>query len=1149
MLRVVVDEELTGLADRLTDVLARPPADPMAPEWIVVPSAGVGRWLRLHLARHLGSSGPDSTDGVAANLDLIYPGSLVRRILVPGDDLDRDPWHVGRLAWTVLEVLTDHRDDVDLHTVSRVPEGATLWARARRIADHFDRYLTHRPQMVSAWEQGGDVDPWGNDLVDRMLWQPVLWRLVRARIGEPSPAESLPVRLDEIRGNGCPDEVPERIVLFGLATLPGGAPFLDLADALGTHREVHLFNHQPSAAFVEAVRDHIGDMGGSLLRRSDDPTTDVPTHPLLRSWARPAREALVLLGARTIELDSASKRAADAGSQPTLLAQLQADIRADREPGGGRPADVADRSVRIHSCHGPSRQVEVLRDELLHLFATNPDLREDDVVVLCPALDEYAPLIEALWGPSVADGESAIGSGAPALAYRISDRSLGSLVPLLAALASVVELLDSRFSDAAVLDVVNLGPVRVRYGFDDEELSRLATWVDEANTRWGLDGRHRARWGVPDNFEDASWSSALDRLLLGIVASDDPTALAAGGVLPIGVEGDGISLVGRFAELIRRLGELAAQVRQPRPLAEWVDLLRRIARELFATDFYNSWQDEKLTAVFEQMIDEADTGSGPSSVLLDFAELRAVLGRYLGTTAGRAVFFRGGITVSSLTPLRGIPHRVVCLLGLDEYAFTTAPPAGDDLVSASPAVGDRDRRGDARQALLDAVLSAKSHLVMTRSGHSVVTNREIPPAVAVAELHDVIAATFHPDTRRAGIESIEVVHPRQAYDERNFIPADVDPAVDGPWSFDPMARNGARRRLAREPAAPFLAEPLDAEPPSIVELSDLHEFLGAPVKYFLRRSLGIQLPPRPDRSGGKMVAPVTGSSGLARTPEGANLVLELDGLDKWNVADDLLEHRRSGGDIESFVAREHAADDLPPGRLFRAALEEALAKVEPLIGCLEDFHVGRVQPVQHQIDVALSGGVRVVGSVRDDRGVDAGPVTVTPSLHERKRELSPWLDLVALAAQDPQTDWHANLITWAKTKAGFNRTDLHMRDGNPNVRRERAIAALSTLVDLFILGRREPLPLFPKLSVALATGRSDAQKTWHDRYNHNADGDDEWVQLAFGALSFDELMALPCQPHDPDGDGDSRVERYAKVLWGTIEQSMGPSDAHAEGRA
>ena len=183
MLRVVVDEQLSGLATRLGDVLADPPKDPMASEWIVVPSAGVDRWLRLQLARRLGASAPTPsdvtadaggpTDGIAANLDMLYPGRFTRRVVAERpDERIADPWDVEHLTWVLLQVLEERRTDPALGPVTRPVQGATAVGRARRLADLFDRYLMHRPVMVRSWEQGRSVDSWGFELADRVAWQP-----------------------------------------------------------------------------------------------------------------------------------------------------------------------------------------------------------------------------------------------------------------------------------------------------------------------------------------------------------------------------------------------------------------------------------------------------------------------------------------------------------------------------------------------------------------------------------------------------------------------------------------------------------------------------------------------------------------------------------------------------------------------------------------------------------------------------------------------------------------------------------------------------------------------------------------------------------------------------------------------------------------
>ena len=51
----------------------------------------------------------------------------------------------------------------------------------------------------------------------------------------------------------------------------------------------------------------------------------------------------------------------------------------------------SDRSIQIHSCHGRARQVEILRDAILHLLDEDDTLQPRDVIVMCPDIESFAP--------------------------------------------------------------------------------------------------------------------------------------------------------------------------------------------------------------------------------------------------------------------------------------------------------------------------------------------------------------------------------------------------------------------------------------------------------------------------------------------------------------------------------------------------------------------------------------------------------------------------------------------------------------------------------------------------------------------------------------------------------------------------------------
>ena len=1152
MLRVTSGGDAQQLAASLAQVLADPMPDPMAPEWIVVTTAGVQRWLGLELARRLGASGPDRSDGVAANLDMLFPGTLTRRVLTPDTDTANDPWHLDRVAWVVLDVLESAATATDtrLGPLNRLAPGATRWGRARRLADLFDRYLLHRPSMLARWAAGHDVDGAGMPLPDRSAWQPHLWRLVHARIGVPSPAERHAERLAEIRAGDCPSDIPTRVSLFGLSTLPGGGPFLELLEALGTQRDVHLLAHQPSLAMTRAVVASASTSQHRPLHRSEDQSAELVSHPLLLSWARPARESMVLLADHLTEF---TDHEPDAGEAPTtLLGQIQRDIHTDTAPAGNFTPDPADRSIQIHTCHGTTRQVEVLRDQILHLLADDPTLTEDDVVVFCPALDEFAPLIESVLGPPAGSerrAEEAAVPGAPALSYRLTDRSLRATYPLLGALGALVELLDSRFSDAAVLDFANLGPVRERFGLNDEDLTTLADWVEQANTRWGLDGSHRERWGIPASYEAGSWRSAIDRLLLGISISDDPDALAVGQILPIGVEGSDTAVAGRLADLLARLADLTDAVHGTRPAQDWLRLLQGAAAELFAVDPDMAWQQIRLVNVLEDLAAQAVIGSETCGVDLALADIRHLLGSHLQGTAGRSDFFRGGITVSSLTPLRGIPYRVVCLLGMDESAFAAGSPNGDDLTSADPRLGDRDRRSDARQSLLETVLAARENLVVTRTGRSVVTNQSVPAAVVMAELVDVVTNTIDPAMRQSAVTRLTIAHPRQSFDERNFATVDspsVDAGLIGPWSFDPLARAGAASRLSPGEARPFLATPLADTTPAVIALADLREFLVHPPRWFVRSILEVRLPDKPSRNTGKLVAPATGASGVPRAAEGRDLVLTLEPLEAWGLRNRFLAHRRSGGDAQSFLRRERAAELLPPGRLAEDELSGAEDLIDALMRGLDKL--GAVEPsTEHRaVDITLPDGTRLIGTVADHAGDHPGPVTASVSRASDRQLLGPWLDLMALIAHDPEPHWTSVLLNRpsSKTAKGYQDRVLKIPIAEADRRHERAVAALTLVVDLFRRGSCEPLPIFPNLSPALFKDNSTSA-AWNSNSYSPGDSADEWIQVAFNHATVEHITSLPIEPGDPDGARSDRARRYAHYLWGAIESSLASDDESA----
>jgi exodeoxyribonuclease V gamma subunit len=1105
------------LVRRLAEELADPPQDPFAREVVAVPTRGVERWLTQQLSNVLGASA-DQADGVCANVDFPFPAALVGDALaaVTGIAREVDPWLPDRLVWPLLDVVDRCGGEPWLAGLSAHLSGgagepdealrARRWSTVRHLADLYDRYGVHRPGLVQAWAEGGDVDASGRPLPVDLTWQAELWRRVRAHLGVPSPAERLPGACAELRTRPDLLGLPERISVFGLTRL--SVSYLDVLMALSVRRQVHLWLLHPSEVRWQAARGP-SDRPGPRPRHAG---VDRSGHPLLAAWGRDAAEMQRVLAAGAAAVDFTDEALPVPGHPATLLGHLQAAIRADLAPVAPPAVTLApgDRSLQVHACHGRARQVEVLREVILGLLEDDETLEPRDIIVMCPDIDAFAPLIGATFGP----GQEVAGRD---LHVRLADRSLRQTNPLLTALAQLLDLADGRLSASAVVDFAGSPPVRRRFGFDDDDVSRIEEWVRSAGIRWGIDGEGRRPWKLA-SLGTGTWSAGLDRLLLGVAMSEDDLR-CFGGVLPLDDLGSGdIERVGRLAEMVDRLGLAVEELRGRRDLDDWLALLAGTALDLTATSAADAWQASELQAVLIEVADDARTGGGTARSLLSLTELRALLAQRLRGRPTRANFRTGHLTMCTLVPMRSVPHRVVCLLGLDDGVFPRHPAIdGDDLLERDPWVGDRDARTEDRQLLLDAVLAAGDRVIITYAGRNERTNAPRPPAVPVGELLDAVEATVISPDDRPVRRHVVIDHPLQSWDERNFLPGGL--VADRLWSFDRVALSGARAAAGSRVDGPGLAGvvlPPDRRDP--VELEDLVRFVQHPVKAFLQQRLGLRLPDE------------------GRDPADS-LAVELAGLDRWQVGDRLLVARLGGADRDACRAAERARGDLPPLALGSELLEPHLDQVDALVEAAGG--TGRPRTV---VDVVVElDGRTVVGTVSDLVGDELS--TVTFSNLAPKHRLAAWVRLVALTAAQPARSWRACSV--GRGPQGSASRQLVPLGGDPVVRAATARRHLATLVDLYDRGRCEPLPIYCRTSEAWAVARlrgrdpvGPARRAWitEPGASYPSEDGDLAHQLLFGGSApFADLLAPGLRAGEAGegwvGDEPTRLGRLARRLW------------------
>ncbi len=1118
MLHLHRAERADRLAAALARVLATPPEDPFAQEVVAVHSRGIERWLAQELSTRLGT-GEAGGDGVCANVDFPFPSRVVGRALAAaGPAPQDDPWRPEALVWSLLAVLDERADDPAIGPLRAHLGGADDPERrgrrlpaARRVASLFDRYGVHRPAMVRAWASGHDVGAALAPLDADEVWQPALWRVLHERLAVPSPAERLAGAVAALR-DGADVDLPRRLALFGLTALPSA--YVEVLAALGAHRDVHVLLLHPSPALWERVRPHAAR---GVVARERDRSADLASHPLLRSWGRDVRESQLVLASSA---GAGHHWPVEAGEPRTLLARIQADVRADRRPPGrplasatdARPLlDAADTSLQVHGCHGRTRQVEVLRDAILHLLAADPTLEPRDVIVLCPDIEEFAPLVTAVFDPR---GDAPSTDGLPDLRVRLADRSLRQTNPLLRVAAQLLDLAAGRATASEVVDLAAREPVRARFRLSDDDLERLEGWVAGSGVRWGLDLDDRARHGLPGVGQN-TWRAGLDRVLLG-VAMPDVDDVDVGGVAPLDdVEGD-IDLAGRLAELVDRLAAALGELRRPQAVASWRAALLHAVDALATTAEGDHWQRLQLSRVLDDVVHGADADAAGAAVPLQLAEVQSLLDDRLRGRPTRANHRTGDLVVCTLVPMRAVPHRIVCLLGMDDGAIPRRTARdGDDLLERAPAVGDRDARTEDRQLLLDALLAASQHLVVAFTSHDPRTGEPRTPAVPIGELLDVVDRTVRSaDGSGPARDAVVRHHPLQASDPSGFDAA-------RPWSFDARAHAGAAALAApRRPRPRFVDAPLAPAPSSAVELDDLVGFLQHPVRAFLRRRVGVRFP----ESGERL------DDGL---PVG------LDPLEAWAVGDRLLRARRSGADPGRLVEAERARGTLPPGAL----ADDLLATLAPRLDALLEAagaHADLAAPVGgEEVGVDLPDGRRLAGAVGDL--VEGALVVLTYSRLKAKHRLPAWARLLALTAAHPERAWRAVLVgrgTGEKVATVL----LPPLGDAPDERAARATALLVGLIATVDRGLREPLPLYCLTSEAWAAAvRAGADpevaagKTWRSGlFPGECDDTEHREVLGDGASVADLLRDGPREDErGPGWDdlGPSRFARYAHRLW------------------
>lgn len=928
-LLVLHGNRLETLADTVFAWLAEHPLAPLEEEAFLVQSNGMAEWLKMGLA---------TAHGVCAATRIELPARFIWRAMravlgrsaVPAfSPVDKLP-----LTWRLMHLLPSLIADPVFAPVAAFLQGGDPARRlqlAQRLADLFDQYQLYRSAWLDDWAEGRDrlrTATGHAPVPDDQRWQPALWRAVLASLPEEERFAIRPALharfVEALRADGTLPRLPRRVVLFGTTHIPHQT--LEILGALSAHSQVLMAVPNPCRfhwADTIAGRELLGAARHRLPSRHGRDLAAVPLqemhahgHPLLAAWGRQARDFVRQLDAFDDVQQSRERFALprvdlfDEGPGQTLLQQVQASMREllplAEHPHAAVPSD--DRSIVFHVAHSAQREVEVLHDQLLHLFAHPPGgrpLNPRDVVVMVPDVDAFAPAIRSVFGQ--------YGRGhARHIPWGITDQHDRGRHPLLVALEWLLRAPRQRFTGSELRDLLDLPAVARRFHVPAEDLPAVAAWIEGAGIRWGLDESQRETLGLQACGDVNTWHFGLRRMLLGYATGELPAG--HDGIEPYAeVAGLAAGLAGALAEFVDTLAAWWRDAVAPRPPEAWGTRLRELLQAMFepADDL-----DRALVAALDDAL-VAWLTACQSAGFDEAIELDVVREAWLAQVDEPGVsrrFRAGGVTFCTLLPMRAIPFEVLCLLGMNDGDYPRRSPRSDFDLMALPGQsrpGDRSRRDDDRQLMLDALLSARRVLYLSWAGRSLRDNQEQPPSVLVSQLRDYLAAGWHPQV----VEARTTEHPMQPFSRRYFEAGSNDELLTyaGEW------------RSAHAPVEALAPTALTtrADPSTALDVRRLADFLRNPVKAFFRHRLQVSFD--------DIEAPAEDDEAFATA-----------GLDRWQLMDEViagakrsLESSAPGQALPALVAaqvdRLQRAGRLPlagPGQRVR---EELVGGLLPMV--------------------------------------------------------------------------------------------------------------------------------------------------------------------------------------------------------------------------
>ncbi|MDM7860480.1 exodeoxyribonuclease V subunit gamma [Alteromonas sp. ASW11-36] len=855
VLRLYPSNKLEHLAELLGAVMRSHQAssavsNPLAPTTILVESLGMQHWLNMTLA---------TQQGVAMNFTFPMPTRFMwntaREVLGDNTVPQQSPYKREVLVWRIYALLSaneciNHPDMAPVkqylsQLVNRngTVNQAEIFEFCRSIADVFEQYMLYRPDWLANWEQGKNRDTKLEGRAES-IWQAHLWR--QLHLQQPDHPASLHQRAVEAlqRCDSHQLSVPEHVYVFALNTM---APQLvEFLNAVAQHREIHIFHLNPCVNYWGDILTHKQRARAEQLATWVDQEVN---NPLLANLGQQGRDLFNLLQQQqTFEIsafDAPLPEAQQSIASENLLQHVQQAIFAGEENATEFICASPDESIVIAEGHNAIRELQGLHDFLLARFEQDPELKPQDVLVMCPAIENYSPYIASVFA------QRGKGHHTPVIPFSIADRAPLDSVPEIAAFLSLLHLPDSRFQVSIIVEYLRLEVVREHFELSSDDLQLITQWLKSANVRWGLDSEHQQQvlaghadqiiaGGANDSTGRYSWQWGLKRLLIGLAHVDQMTLVQDVATVP-DVEGQQARALGQLCLIVERLQQHRALLTKSRTIAQWQSYLHELKLSVFGSLQQQTVVASKFDQAIAELIENTELAAFEGEVSLPI--IRDALTHSFSMPDAVNQFMTGQVTFCSMLPMRSIPFKIIAMLGMNDGEFPRlSSNFSIDLMQYTPRrIGDRSRRGDDRYLFLEAIISARSALYISYQAKSITDNSERQPSIVLREFCEYLNTHFAAPNRATGETTYVLKHlPLHPFSARHFTSGSDVHSYNQGWLRLAKMVQGNRNGEADDEGDVNDADIAVVIPKEFTSLQ-LANALDDPLKYYANMTLGMYL--------------------------------------------------------------------------------------------------------------------------------------------------------------------------------------------------------------------------------------------------------------------------------------------------------------------